>query len=94
MTNLSIQKNASSVTFQLEGALEDLGVDELETAWELLRHKDTRFMRIDVCKLNQIDEPGKALLSRTPSSGVQFVIPPHSLSLHSDSGDDHVQHSH
>lgn len=90
MANLSIQKNASTVTFQLEGALEDFGVNELKTAWELLRHKDSRLMRIDVCKLNQIDEPGKVLLSKMLSSGVQFVIPPHSL--HAASGDDHVQH--
>lgn len=90
MTNLSIQKNASTVTFQLEGALEDFGVDELETAWQVLRHKGARLMRIDVCKLTQIDETGKALLSRMLSSGVQLVIP--SYPPHALSGDDHAQH--
>lgn len=90
MSKLSVERDGRTVTFHVEGKLAKAAVAELETSWEFVRHDDPRLVCIDVCKLNEIDEGGKALLLRMLSSGVQFVIPPHPP--HSIQGGDHVEH--
>ena len=88
MSNLSIEKDERTVTFHVEGTLENNVVHDLETSWEFVRLNDPQLVRIDLCKLNEVDEHGKALLLRMLSSGVQFVIPPHPP--HSVPGDEHA----
>src|SRR6185437_1774056 len=88
MSNLSIEKDERTVTFHIDGKLENDVVGDLETSWEFVRLNDLKLVRIDLCNLNEVDEHGKALLLRMLSSGVQFVIPPHPP--HLALGDEHA----
>jgi len=77
MSKLSVERDQCTITLHVEGTLENRAVNDLETSWEFVRHDHPELILIDVCKLNEIDEQGRALLLRMLSSGVQVVIPPY-----------------
>lgn len=90
MSKLSVERDERTVTLHLEGKLENGAVNDLETSWEFVRHDAPKSIRIDVCKLNEIDEHGRVLLLRMLSSGVQVVLPPYPP--HSIPNEEHLEH--
>ena len=77
MPELRIERNEGSTTFRIEGKLVGSVVMELEKSWQVAEHLRRQPVRLDLCKVAEIDDAGKDLLKRMFSKGVLFVVAPH-----------------
>jgi hypothetical protein len=77
MPGLTIATNEGSTTFRVEGRLAGSVVTELERRWQIAEHLRLYSVRLDLCKVAEIDGAGKDLLRRMFSKGVLFVVAPH-----------------
>ena len=63
-----------NTTFRVEGELKGEWVEELEYRW---RHASReKCIRLDLCRLYDIDEQGKNLVSEMFVNGVELVVGP------------------
>jgi hypothetical protein len=79
MPDLKIQEGEGSTTFRIEGRLAGPVVTELERCWQIAEHVGPHAVRVDLCKVAEIDDAGKNLLKRMFSKGVEFVVAPHAM---------------
>lgn len=77
MPALRVDKSECSTTFRVEGKLAGPVVTELERCWRTAAGLGPRPVRLDLCKVGEIDDAGKDLLQRMFSKGVEFVVAPH-----------------
>lgn len=74
MLRITTHENAESLTFQLEGKLAGLWVQELEKCWHNReRREETRAIRFDLTGLTYIDAAGKELLAALYRGGVDLT---------------------
>jgi hypothetical protein len=74
MLRITTHENAESLTFQLEGKLAGLWVQELEKCWQNCEsHEGTRALRFDLTGLTFIDAAGKELLKTLCRRGVKLT---------------------
>jgi hypothetical protein len=74
MLEIAADESQSSTTFRLRGALAGPSVADLERAWRVAQHERERSFRLDLRKVDKIDDGGKELLRRMFSGGVEFVV--------------------
>jgi hypothetical protein len=77
MPALTVDKAECSTTFRVEGKLAGPAVVELERCWRAAEGVRPGPVRLDLCKVGEIDDAGKDLLQRMFSKGVEFVVAPH-----------------
>ena len=63
-------------TFRVEGPLAGPLVTELEKRWRVAEHTGARPLRLDLCRVAEIDDAGKELLREMFAQGVEFVVAP------------------
>jgi hypothetical protein len=62
-----------STTFRIEGKFAGSTVEELEKCWRQLENPSGP-VRLDLCKVGEIDDAGRELLKEMFASGVEFVV--------------------
>ena len=74
MLRITTHETPESLSFQLEGKLAGLWVEELEKCWQKCENcEDTRAIRFDLTVLTFIDAAGKELLKALCRRGVKLV---------------------
>ena len=74
MLRITTHDQPESLTFQLEGKLAGLWVDELEKCWLNCGARiDTKSIRLDLTGLTFVDAAGKQFLAARYGEGVELV---------------------
>ena len=74
MLRITVHDNPRALTFQLEGRLAGLWVQELERCWEgTLASWRKPILRVDLTGVTFIDAAGQACLAALHRQGAQFV---------------------
>lgn len=80
MSGIRTEEGTGSATLRIEGALAGSMVAELERRWRCLEHARRCCVRLDLCRVGEIDQAGKDLLRTMFSQGVQLVVAAHAIS--------------
>ena len=74
MLRITVQQDAESLTFQLEGRLAGPWVRELEHCWQDTRDSQPKpVLRFDLTAVTFIDAAGKAFLAARHADGAEFI---------------------
>ena len=74
MLRITIQENAESLAFQLEGRLVGPWVQELKACWQSARRMHpTKAIRLELRDVTSIDAAGKQFLADAHAQGAEFV---------------------
>jgi ABC-type transporter Mla MlaB component len=74
MLEITADESGNSTTFRLRGALAGPSVADLERSWRVAQRGDERSFRLDLRKVEKIDDVGKKLLCQMFSRGVEIVV--------------------
>jgi ABC-type transporter Mla MlaB component len=73
MWGFETHQSEHSTTFRIEGKFAGRTVEELEKCWRSIENPAGP-LRLDLCRVGEIDEAGKELLRQMFASGVEFVV--------------------
>lgn len=74
MLRITVHDDSQALTFQLEGSLTGVWVQELQKCWqETLSTRRRPTLRVDLTGLTSIDPRGEACLSAMHRQGAQFI---------------------
>jgi anti-anti-sigma regulatory factor len=74
MLRITVQKDAESLTYRLEGRLTGQWVSELDECWNQARNEDpAQRVCFDLTQVTAIDAMGKSFLAARHSEGAELV---------------------